>query len=58
MSYQCVFGVWCLCYLTKIESAELLCGIKRALMPGGCIILFESILGAGETEDRFHAEER
>ena len=58
MSYQCVFGRWCLCYLTKIECAELLCGIKRALVPGGCVILFESILGEGETEDRLHAEER
>ena len=26
--YQCVFGVWCLCYLNKRDSIALLCGIS------------------------------
>ena len=29
--YQCVFGVWCLCYLNKRDSIALLCGIRKAL---------------------------
>ena len=55
--YQCVFGVWCLCYLTKKESIALLTGIKKALKPDGDLILFESILPSKETADKFNETE-
>ena len=42
--YQCIFGVWCLQYLNKVECQTLLQGIKTSLQPGGHLILFESIL--------------
>jgi predicted TPR repeat methyltransferase len=53
-SYDCIFCIWGLSYLTGANNQDLLAGIKKALKPDGYIIFFESVLPCDETESKFH----
>jgi phospholipid N-methyltransferase len=53
-SYDCIFCVWGLGYLSRADNLHMLAGITRAIKPNGFIIFFESVLPFGVTEDRFH----
>jgi ubiquinone/menaquinone biosynthesis C-methylase UbiE len=53
-SYDCIFCIWGLGYLSRGDNILMLAGIKRAIKPNGFIIFFESVLPDGETKDRFH----
>jgi predicted TPR repeat methyltransferase len=43
-SYDCIFCIWGLSYLTRSDNLLMLAGVKRALKPKGSIIFFESVL--------------
>jgi hypothetical protein len=53
-SYDCIFCIWGLGYLTRADNLLMLAGIKKALKPLGSIIFFESVLPLEETEARLH----
>ena len=48
--YDCVVGVWCLCYLSTYEYGVQIKNIEESLQIGGHLILFEPVLSKREPQ--------
>ena len=53
--YDCVLGVWCLCYLNSKDKSRIVSKMESALQYGGHMILIEPVLGKNENVlERYH----
>ena len=46
--YECIIGVWSLCYLDYKDRCDLIKNATKALKEGGHILLFEPVLSKNE----------
>ena len=54
--YDCVIGVWSLCYLGYKERCDFMQKAEESLKEGGHIILFEPVLSKEEDQkERMHS---